>query len=216
MLGSSGGIPGELNGGWRTGPATAGPTMDLEYGFSCMGYEIAGPWGAAMARAASHPGGLVTALLGDGSYLMLNSELFSAAFAGHPFVAVVCDNGGYAVIHRLQTGQGGAGFNNLFVDSAGPGAEPGGVRVDFAAHAAALGCAVVDVPAGAAADELRAGYAAARERAVAERRPAVVVCRTSPSAWTESGAWWEVGVPAALSGRADFDAAKRTQLRWTG
>jgi 3D-(3,5/4)-trihydroxycyclohexane-1,2-dione acylhydrolase (decyclizing) len=215
VLGSSGGIPGELNGGWRTGSAAAGPTMDLEYGFSCMGYEIAGPWGAAMARAHTHPDGLVTALLGDGSYLMLNSELFSAAFAGHPFVAVICDNGGYAVIHRLQTGQGGAGFNNLFVDSAGPGAEPGGVRVDFAAHAAALGCAVVDVPPGATVDDLRAGYTEARGLATSQRRPAVVVCRVSPTAWTESGAWWEVGVPAALSGRAGYDEAKLRQLRWT-
>ncbi len=216
VLGSSGGIPGELNGGWRTGAADAGPTMDLEYGFSCMGYEIAGPWGAAIARAASHPDGLVTAILGDGSYLMLNSELYSAAFAGHPFVAVVCDNGGYAVIHRLQTGQGAAGFNNLLADCAGPGAKPGGVRVDFAAHAAALGCAVVDVPAPATIDDLRAGYRLARERAVGEQRPAVLVCRTHPGAWTESGAWWEVGVPSTLSGYDDYTAAKRDQLRWTG
>ena len=215
VLGSSGGIPGELNGGWRTGPATAGATMDLEYGFSCMGYELAGPWGAAMARTRTHPDGLVTALLGDGSYLMLNSELFSAAFAGHPFVAVVCDNGGYAVIHRLQTGQGAAGFNNLLADCAGPGAKPGGVRVDFAAHAAALGCAVVDVPTGASVDDLRVGYATARALASSDRRPAVVVCRTSPAAWTESGAWWEVGVPAPLSGRAAYDEGKRRQVRWT-
>jgi 3D-(3,5/4)-trihydroxycyclohexane-1,2-dione acylhydrolase (decyclizing) len=215
VLGSSGGIPGELNGGWRAGPATGGATMDLEYGFSCMGYETAGPWGAAMARACTHPDGLVTALLGDGSYLMLNSELYSAAFAGHSFVAVVCDNGGYAVIHRLQTGQGAAGFNNMFVDSAGPGAKADGVRVDFAAHGAALGCAVVDVPAGAGRDELRDGYAKARELASAERRPAVLVCRTSPSHWTEPGAWWEVGVPAALTGRAAYDEAKLAQLRWT-
>ena len=215
VLGSSGGIPGELNGGWRAGPAAAGATMDLEYGFSCMGYETAGPWGASMARARTHPDGLVTALLGDGSYLMLNSELYSAAFAGHPFVAVVCDNGGYAVIHRLQTGQGAPGFNNMFADSAGPGAKADGLRADFAAHAAALGCAVVDVPAGATADDLREGYANARAVARAERRPAVVICRTSPSAWTESGAWWEVGVPASLAGRAAYDEAKLTQLRWT-
>ena len=215
VLGSSGGIPGELNGGWRAGAATAGASMDLEYGFSCMGYEIAGPWGAAMARTRTHPRGLVTALLGDGSYLMLNSELFSAAFAGHPFVAVVCDNGGYAVIHRLQTGQGAAGFNNLLADCAGPGAKPGGVRVDFAAHAAALGCAVVDVPTGASVDDLRVGYATARALASSDRRPAVVVCRTSPAAWTESGAWWEVGVPAPLSGRAAYDEGKRRQVRWT-
>jgi 3D-(3,5/4)-trihydroxycyclohexane-1,2-dione acylhydrolase (decyclizing) len=221
VLGSSGGIPGELNGGWRTGevPAgtgsTSGATMDLEYGFSCMGYEIAGPWGASMARAQTHPGGLVTTLLGDGSYLMLNSDLNSAAFAGHPFVAVVCDNGGYAVIHRLQTNQGADGFNNLLVDCAGPGAKPGGVRVDFAAHAAALGCAVVDVPVGSTVEDLRVGYAQARAFAIAQRRPAVLVCRTHPSCWTESGAWWEVGVPASLSGRSGYDAVKPRQLRWT-
>ncbi|SDJ25223.1 3D-(3,5/4)-trihydroxycyclohexane-1,2-dione hydrolase [Frankineae bacterium MT45] len=215
VLGSSGGIPGELNGGWRTGSAAAGPTMDLEYGFSCMGYEIAGPWGASIARARTHPEGLVTALLGDGSYLMLNSELFGAAFAGHPFVAVVCDNGGYAVIHRLQTGQGAAGFNNMLVDSVGPGAKPGGVRVDFAAHAAALGCIVVDVPAGDGVEEFRRAYAQARTLARSESRPAVVVCRTDPGAWTESGAWWEVGVPSTLSGRAGYELGKEGQLRYT-
>ena len=159
---------------------------------------------------------MVTALLGDGSYLMLNSELFSAAFAGHPFVAVVCDNGGYAVIHRLQTGQGGDGFNNLFVDSAGPGAKPGGVAGRFrrARRCAGLRGRRRRRPAPpwtscAPATPRRVGLAKA------ERRPAVVVCRVSPSAWTESGAWWEVGVPAALSGRAGYDEAKRRQLRWT-
>ncbi len=127
VLVSSGGYPGEIHGGWRAAAAasgssgTSGATMDLEYGFSCMGYETAGPWGAAMARALTHPDGVVTSLLGDGSYLMLNSELFSAALSGHPFVALVCDNGGYAVIHRLQTGQGGEGFNNLLDDVRGPG-----------------------------------------------------------------------------------------------
>jgi len=205
VLGSSGGIPGELHGGWRARDAV-GSTMDLEYGFSCMGYELAGPWGAAMAR----PAGLVTSLLGDGSYLMLNSELFSAAFAGTPFVAVVCDNDGYAVIHRLQTGQGAPGFNNLLTDCAGPG----DVRVDFAGHARALGCHVEDVPAGASIEDVRAAYGRAREEAVRLRRPAVVVCRTHPSAWTESGAWWEVGVPEGLSGRASYDEHKAGQLRW--
>jgi 3D-(3,5/4)-trihydroxycyclohexane-1,2-dione acylhydrolase (decyclizing) len=218
---SSGGMPGELVGGWRTvqrtmddaGP-TSGATMDMEYGFSCMGYETAGPWGAAIARARTHPGGVVTTLLGDGSYLMLNSDLFSAAFAGHGFVAVVCDNGGYAVIHRLQTNQGADGFNNLYVDCEGPGAEPGGVRVDFAAHAAALGCIVEDVPEGSSVDDLAAAYGRAREAAAAKRRPAVVVCRTHPTTWTEAGAWWEVGVPSSLSGRADYEANKGKQLRW--
>lgn len=67
VMTSSGGMPGELIGGWRTGPASCGPTMDTEYGFSCMGYELSGAWGASIARRSSHPGGLVTTMLGDGS-----------------------------------------------------------------------------------------------------------------------------------------------------
>jgi 3D-(3,5/4)-trihydroxycyclohexane-1,2-dione acylhydrolase (decyclizing) len=221
VLSSSGGMPGELHGGWRATPpttasATAGSTMDLEYGFSCMGYELSGAWGAAMARAGTHPDGLVTTLLGDGSYLMLNSDLYSAAFAGHPFVAVVCDNDGFAVIHRLQTGQGAQGFNNLLTDAAGPGATADPLRVDFAAHAAALGCGVEVVPDDGTRSDLAAAYARARDRAKASRRPVVVVCRVHPSTWTEAGAWWEVGVPEALSGRAAYDAAKTGQLRWVG
>jgi 3D-(3,5/4)-trihydroxycyclohexane-1,2-dione acylhydrolase (decyclizing) len=178
-----------------------------------MGYEIAGPWGAAMARARTHPGGVVTGLLGDGSYLMLNSDLYSAALSGHPFVSIVCDNGGYAVIHRLQTSQGADGFNNLLDDCAGPGAAEG-LRVDFGAHARSLGCHVEDVPPGGTVEDLAAAYAAARTAARRSRRPAVVVCRTHPSSWTEAGAWWEVGVPAGLSGRPAYDQEKARQLRW--
>ncbi len=194
VMTASGGLPGELIGGWR---AVGESTMDVEYGFSCMGYELAGAWGAAIAR----PDGVVTTLLGDGSYLMLNSELFSAAFAGHGFVAVVCDNDGYAVIHRLQTGQGGVGFNNMYSDVRTSHATP--PRTDFAAHAASLGCAVFPVDG---LDDLADAYRRAREAAVDEHRPAVVVIRTHPSAWTEAGAWWEVAVPSA-SHRAEIDAA---------
>ena len=219
VLTAAGGLPGELHGGWRTdvpgtAGSTAGATMDLEYGFSCMGYEISGAWGAAIARSVTNPEGLVTALLGDGSYLMLNVDLFSAALAGHPFVAVVCDNGGYAVIHRLQTTQGAAGFNNQFDEATGPGAREHPVRVDFAAHARALGCGVEDVPAEAMLAEFQAAYARARETARATQRPVVVVCRTDPAAWTDSGAWWEVGVPADLSGRAAYEQSKPRQVRW--
>ena len=216
VLTASGGMPGELHGGWRTGKvvpgATSGATMDLEYGFSCMGYEVVAPWGAAMARARTHPDGLVTSIFGDGSYLMLNSELYSAAFAGTPYVAVLCDNAGFAVIHRLQTGQGAAGFNNLLADSRGPGAADG-LTVDFAAHARAMGCHVEEVADGDL-DGLRAAYLAARRAALAGRRPAVVVCRVASSAWTESGAWWETGTPPDLSGRAAYDEGKTHQVRW--
>ncbi len=217
VLTASGGMPGELHGGWRTGEVGAGPTsgatMDLEYGFSCMGYEVVAPWGAAMARSQTHPGGLVTSIFGDGSYLMLNSELYSAAFAGHPYVAVVCDNAGFAVIHRLQTNQGADGFNNMLADSRGPGAD-GSVRVDFAAHARSLGCGVVEVPDGGDVEALRAAYAEACSLAVATLRPAVVVCRVHHATWTEAGAWWETGVPASLSGREGYAEGKAQQVRW--
>ncbi|GAB2533456.1 thiamine pyrophosphate-dependent enzyme [Nocardia heshunensis] len=230
VMTASGGLPGELVGGWRA--PTAPPTMDVEYGFSCMGYELAGAWGAAIARSAAtraaarrdrwaavrpvgvaqeQPEGLVTTLLGDGSYLMLNSELFSAAFAGHPLVAVVCDNDGYAVIARLQEGQGAEPFNNFYADCRTNHAEP--PRVDFAAHARALGCPVFTASELA---DFRVAYGGAREAAVAQQRPAVVVVRTQPSSWTEAGAWWEVGVPQHLSGHAELEQGKARQLRHTG
>ncbi|MFC0439735.1 3D-(3,5/4)-trihydroxycyclohexane-1,2-dione acylhydrolase (decyclizing) [Kutzneria buriramensis] len=206
VMTASGGLPGELIGGWRSsGPAT----MDVEYGFSCMGYEIAGAWGAAMARED----GVVTTLLGDGSYLMLNSELFSAAFAGHGFVAVVCDNDGYAVIHRLQTGQGAAGYNNMYADCRSSLRTP--PRVDFAAHAAALGCEVF----AADGSSFPAQYAAAKD-AAGQGKVAVVTVQTHPSSWTEAGAWWEVGVPQTshrpevLAARAELDEAKAKQIRY--
>jgi 3D-(3,5/4)-trihydroxycyclohexane-1,2-dione acylhydrolase (decyclizing) len=219
LVAASGGVPGELHGGWRTTAApspqaTSGSTMDLEYGFSCMGYEMAGPWGAALARSRTHPLGVVTALLGDGSYLMLNSDLYSAAFAGIPFVAVVCDNGGYAVIHRLQTGSGAEGFNNLLTDCRGPESSPDGLRVDLASHAAALGATVLDVPAGSGVQALRDAYLQALTAARTTRRPAVVVCRTDPQTWTEAGAWWQTGVPPSLAGRDAHDAGAARQRHW--
>jgi 3D-(3,5/4)-trihydroxycyclohexane-1,2-dione acylhydrolase (decyclizing) len=210
VMTASGGLPGELIGGWRAFGGEAG--MDVEYGFSCMGYEIAGAWGAAMARRS----GVVTTLLGDGSYLMLNSELFSAAFAGHGFVAVVCDNDGYAVIDRLQRGNGAPGFNNMYADARSLRPRP--PRVDFASHAASLGCAVLSVADGG---DLRAAYRQAREHA-REGRVAVVVIRTHPSSWTDAGAWWEVGVPeqseypAVADARQSLDKAKTDQVRYLG
>ena len=108
-LTSAGGLPGEMNVNWL---AKGVGTFDCEYGYSTMGYEIAGAWGARKAR----DGGEVIAFVGDGSYLMLNSELYSATLAGDRLIVVVCDNGGYAVIHRLQVGQGGAAYNNMLED----------------------------------------------------------------------------------------------------
>ena len=119
---AAGGLPGELNKHWRS--LDVG-TFDCEYGFSCMGYEIGGAWGAAMAL----PDRTVVSFCGDGSYLMANSELYGSILSGHPFVLILCDNGGYAVIDRLQVFKGAASFRNML---------PADVRVDLAAHAAAM------------------------------------------------------------------------------
>jgi 3D-(3,5/4)-trihydroxycyclohexane-1,2-dione acylhydrolase (decyclizing) len=190
VLTAAGGLPGELNVNWSSKGVA---TFDCEYGFSCMGYELSGGWGAAMARAGT---GQVFALTGDGSYLMMNSDLYSSVLSGHKMIAVVCDNGGYAVIDRLQVNQGGASFNNMLADARIERLVP----VDFAAHAAAMGCVAERV---ATVAELEAALA----RAKGADRTAVVVIHTEPHAWTEGGAFWEVGVPE-VSERAEVREAR--------
>jgi 3D-(3,5/4)-trihydroxycyclohexane-1,2-dione acylhydrolase (decyclizing) len=203
-LTAAGGFPGELNNGWRS---RAVATFDCEYGFSCMGYEISGGWGAAMARSRLAPGGRTIVFVGDGSYLMMNSDLYSSVLSGHPMIVVVCDNGGYAVIDRLQVNQGGASFNNLLADARVEGEL---VHVDFAAHAAAMGCNAVRVVTIAELEH-------AVERARRADRTTVIVIGIDPHAWTEGGAWWEVGVPEASDresineARAALDEAKSDQ-----
>ena len=186
---AAGGFPGELNNGWR---AKGLNSFDSEYGYSCMGYEISGGWGAKMAL----PDREVIVFVGDGSYLMMNSDLYSSVLSGHKLIVVVCDNGGFAVINRLQVNQGGAPFNNLLVDSRV--AEV--VDVDFAAHAASMGCRAETV---ASIPELEAAFGRAR----AADRTTVIAIRTSAHDWTEGGAFWEVGVPE-VSDRASIREAR--------
>ena len=109
-LTAAGGLPGEILKNWR---AKAVDTFDCEYGYSCMGYEIAGAWGAKMAL----PDRDVIALVGDGSYLMMNSDIYSSVLSGHKLIVILCDNGGFAVIDRLQNFKGSKSFNNLIADS---------------------------------------------------------------------------------------------------
>ena len=195
VLTAAGGFPGEMNNGWR---AIARDSFDCEYGFSCMGYELSGAWGAKMAL----PGHEVISFVGDGSYLMMNSDLYSSVLAGHKLIVVLCDNGGYAVINRLQVNQGGEPFNNLLADvrHAASGEGDGPVRVDFAAHARAMGCLAEHV---ADLDELDAALTRARRA----ERTTVIVIDTDPATWTEGGAFWEVGVPE-VSHRAEVGAAR--------
>ncbi len=130
--------------------------------------------------------------MGDGSYLMLNSELYSSVLTGQKLIVVVCDNGGYAVIERLQTNMGGRPFNNMLGDDR--------IKVDWAAHAAALGCRGESV---ATIDELEQAVEWAR----AADRTTVIAVETAPDRWTPGGAFWEVGV-AEVSDRSEIDAAR--------
>lgn len=198
-LTAAGGFPGELVNGWRS---DAVHSFDTEYGFSCMGYEIAGAWGAKMAM----PDREVVVFVGDGSYLMMNSDLYSSVLSGHKLIVIVCDNGGFAVINRLQVNQGGVPFNNLIADAN----IVDEVRVDFAAHAAAMGCNAETVTT---VSELEAAF----ERARAADRTTVIALRTDAYSWTGGGAFWEVGVPEVsarsevVAARADVDAGKADQ-----
>ncbi len=189
VLAAAGGFPGELVNGWR---GQAVHSFDCEYGYSCMGYEISGGWGAKMAL----PDREVVVLVGDGSYLMMNSDLYSTVLTGHKLIVVVCDNGGYAVINRLQLAQGGVPFNNLFADSRVQQVTP----VDFAAHAASMGCGAETVTSIA---ELEAAFGRAR----ASDRTYVIALKTHAYRWTEGGSFWEVGVPE-VSASADVRAAR--------
>jgi 3D-(3,5/4)-trihydroxycyclohexane-1,2-dione acylhydrolase (decyclizing) len=188
-LTAAGGLPGELIKNWH---AKSTGTFDCEYGYSCMGYEIAGAWGAKMANPARD----VISFVGDGSYLMMNSDIYSSVLTGHKLIIIVCDNGGFAVIDRLQTDQGGRSFNNFLTDSR----IKAFVGVDFAAHAASMGAIVEAVQTTA---QLEAAFLRAKQ---ADRTTAIVM-KVQPRQWTPGGVWWDVGVPE-VSDRAEVRAAR--------
>ena len=193
VVGAAGTMPGELHKIWD---AAAGG-YHMEYGFSCMGYEIAGALGVKMAR----PGADVVCMVGDGSYMMANSELATAVMMGVPFTVVVTDNRGYGCINRLQVATGGAPFNNLLDDSTHvtPSA------IDFAAHAASMGAKAVKV-AGIREleDEVR--------RSKGSDRPVVIVIDTDPAPSTAAGGhWWDVAVPE-VSDRPQVNAAREAYV----
>ena len=197
---AAGGLPGELHKHWQAGQPGG---YHMEYGYSCMGYEIAGGLGVKMADPTRE----VFVLVGDGSYLMMNSEIVTSVMLGRKLVIVVLDNRGFGCINRLQRATGGESFNNLLRDAMHE-ALP---EIDFAAHAASLGAQSVKV-AGIAALE------AALVQARAATRSFVVVIDTNPMVVTESGGhWWDVAVPevsvrpAVRAARVEYEAARGRQ-----
>ena len=184
VVAAAGGLPAEVTANWRT---LGIGTVDVEFGFSCMGYEIAGAWGARIAQAEREPERDVVTFCGDGSYLLMNSDIYSSVLSRKKIIALVLDNGGFAVINKLQKNTGNASFNNLLSDAP---TIPEAFAVDFEAHAAAMGAR-----AGTVATP--AELAEAFRRAQAAETTSVIVMKVDPyEGWTTQGhAWWEVGTP---------------------
>ena len=186
---AAGGLPGELHKLWRTpGPGS----YHVEYGYSCMGYEIAGGVGVKLAK----PDDEVVVMVGDGSYLMMNSEIATSVMLGCRLTIVVLDNRGFGCINRLQQATGGAPFNNLLADARHEQTVP----IDFVAHATGLGAQAEKV---ASIAELEQAF----ERAKQADRTSVIVIDTDPMITTEEGgAWWDVAVPETSDRAAVRDA----------
>ena len=191
VLCAAGGLPGELHKLWQ---ASTPSSYHLEYGFSCMGYEIAGGIGMKLAQ----PDREVVVMVGDGSYLMLNSEVATSVMLGVKLTIVLLDNRGYGCITRLQKATGGARFNNLCSDSI-HGTLP---EIDFAVHARSLGAITTKVTS-------LADLEAELKKAKGNSRTTVIVIDTDPWISTDAGGhWWDVAVPE-VSDRKEVDAARK-------
>lgn len=177
---AAGTLPAELHKLWRSSIPGG---YHMEYGYSCMGYEVAGGLGVKMAR----PDREVIVVVGDGSYLMLNNELATSVMLGKKIIVVVADNFGYACITRLQTACGGAPFNNMIEDCLqGPDGAP---VIDFAANARSLGAGAEKVTS-----IVELGEAMKRARA-SDRSYLISIVIDGPQSTPEGGCWWEVGIP---------------------
>lgn len=191
LLCAAGGLPGELHKLWQ---ASTPSSYHLEYGFSCMGYEIAGGLGMKMAQ----PEREVVVMVGDGSYLMLNSEIATSVMMGIKLTIVLLDNRGYGCITRLQKATGGARFNNLLADSVHETLP----EIDFAGHARSMGADAQKVSS-------LADLETALKAAKTNKRTTVIVIDTDPWISTEAGGhWWDVAVPE-VSARKEVDAARK-------
>ncbi len=179
---AAGGLPGELHKLWK---AREPNSYHVEYGYSCMGYEIAGGVGVKMA----HPKREVVVMVGDGSYMMANSELATSVMLGHKIILVVLDNRGFACINRLQMATGGESFNNL-LDTARHVVPS---NIDFAAHAASMGASAEKADS---VEQLEEAMVRARDASSSY----VIVIDTDPMPTTQAGgAWWDVAIPEVSS-----------------
>ena len=196
VLCAAGGLPGELHKLWQ---ASYPSSYHMEYGFSCMGYEIAGGIGMKMAQ----PGRDCVVMVGDGTYLMMNSELATSVMLGIKLTIVLLDNRGYGCINRLQFASGGERFNNLFDHNTLQEVSP---AIDFAAHARSLGAISEKVSS-------LADLETALVKSKANDRTTVIVIDTDPMMSTDAGGnWWDVAIPE-VSTRKQVRAARKNYVK---
>ncbi len=177
---AAGTLPAELHKLWR---ADGAGNYHVDYGYSCMGYEIAAGMGVKMARPYQES----IVMIGDGSYMMMNSDIATAQMLGQKMIIVVLDNHGFGCINRLQTASGSPNYNNLLEHCVPEGGKD--VHIDFAKHAQSMGAYGKKV---ANVKELRVEMQLARKR----KGVSVLVIETTHNRTTEDGgAWWEVGIP---------------------
>lgn len=204
VLTSSGGLAGEMVMNWQSKGIA---TFDCEYGFSCMGYEISGGWGAALEKSMSQPASHVYSLAGDGSFMMLPMDIYSAVLTGVQNLSlIVCDNQGFNVIERLQINHGTPSFKTMLADEDHPNPAP----IDFAAIASGMG-----------AHAHQASDAQDLARLLKENREVsgvhVYVVEVAKHQWSEGDSFWEVGVPqqsehaAVQQARASLEKGKEHQ-----
>ncbi|MEP0454552.1 MAG: 3D-(3,5/4)-trihydroxycyclohexane-1,2-dione acylhydrolase (decyclizing) [Roseibium sp.] len=208
VVAAAGGLPAEVTANWRT--LDIG-TVDVEFGFSCMGYEISGAWGARIAQCEREPDRDTIVFIGDGSYMMMNSDLYSSVLSQKKLIVLVLDNGGFAVINKLQNNTGNESFNNLLADCP---TIPQPFSVDFEANAASQGAIAETV---SNPTELAEAF----KRAKASDRSHVIVMKVDPyEGWTTEGhAWWEVGTPHVTTSEkvrkahVDWEASRDKQRK---
>lgn len=200
VVGSSGSLPGDLQRVWRP---VKPKTYHMEYGFSCMGYEVSGALGVKMAE----PDKEVYALTGDGSYLMLHSELVTSIQEGRKINILLFDNNGFGCINNLQQAQGISSFGTEFrFRSEETGRLTGDyIPIDFAANAGSYGARAYTVTT---QDELKEALVRARR----DRVSTLIDIKVLPGTMTEGHqSWWRVGVPEVAERQTVLDAHQRME-----
>ena len=170
---AAGGLVGEVLQVWRPRELN---THETEWGFSCMSYEISGALGIKMANPKKE----VIAFVGDGSYLLYNSDIYSSVITNHKLIIIICDNGGHAVINRLQLYKGGKEFNCLFESSKVENVK----KIDFAKHAESLGATGENVNS---INELEQAFIRAKK----SKSTYIISIKTDGYQWLEGSAYWE-------------------------